>query len=428
MRPPRGILATRRSLCCWFRLKRSRPWQVIAASATIGAAGSFASHSILPALAAIRSAFHTDVGVTQLVVSLSLLAYGAGQLVVAPLSDRIGRRPITLTGLSLYVLMSALGAFAPGIQWLILARVVQAFGGGAAFAVARATIVDYFGPRRAATGIAWSASAILIVPMFAPTLGGYLAEFHGWQWIFGCCALVGTAVLCFIWARIPETHPPVRGAHPRPRSRQGYRQLIRSGDYMAYVLFGAFMTAASYTVVTGAPYVVIEVMHLAPSTYGNLFLIPAIGSFSGYFLAARIARRFGAMRLLQTGLVLGMLSAATMVLLAMLHVWHPLAVFLPATGLGFANALGSPSSTSSALATHPHIAGTASGVLGFTNLAIAALTTQLNAHLANHTPVPFAWMVLAQVVIAGGMLFWIRRRHLQPAPSQEYDGSETVTL
>jgi DHA1 family bicyclomycin/chloramphenicol resistance-like MFS transporter len=102
--------------------------------------------------------------------------------------------------------------------------------------------------------------------------------------------------------------------------------------------------------------------------------------------------------------------------------------FLPAMALGFSNALSTPSSTSSAIGIHPEIAGAASGVLGFANLAVSAATTQLAAALANHTPVPFTWMVWIQVLAAGAVFLYIRRRKARPEPSPEYDGSETVTL
>ena len=409
-------------------LKQSRPWQVIAGSAAIGALGSFATHSILPALSAVRASLGSDIGVTQLIVSLSLLSLGAGQLIVAPLSDRVGRRPIILTGLSLYVLASIAAAFARRIEWLIAARAIQAFGCGASISVARATIVDYFGPSLSSTGIAHMATVILFVPMIAPTLGGYLAEFFGWRWIFGTCALLGLAALVFAWRRMSETHPPLGTHRTRYGAAHSYRILLSSPDYLAYVCFGSFMTSALYTVITCAPYIVIELMHLAPSTYGKMYLMPALGSFTGFFLAARVARRAGALRMLNAGAVLGMLAAVVMTALLLLRIWQPLVIFLPAMALGFANALATPSSTSSAINTHPEIAGAASGVLGFLSLALSALTTQITAHLTSHTPIPFAWMVLAQVSAALAALWWLRRRRLQPIPSPEYDGSETITL
>ena len=413
-------------------MNRSRPWAVIAGGAAIGALSSFATHAILPALSSIRSELHSAVGTTQLIVSVALLSIGVGQFVVGPLSDRYGRRPIILTGLALYIVASLAAGFAPGISWLIAARALQAFGCGGAIAVSRAIIMDYFGPARAAVGIAYTSTAVLLVPMFAPTLGGYLAEFLGWRWIFAICALLGVLVFVFTWIRISETHAPNAVRPPSQgvlrRYVASYRILLCSPRYVAFVAFGSTLMASMYTVITGAPYVVIDVMHVAPSTYGTLFLIPALGSFSGFFLAAKLSRRLGALRILGIGVSLALLTTVTMTALLLLHYWHPIAIFLPALVLGFANALSTPSSVSSAIGTHPEIAGAASGLIGFMQLALSAAGTQLVANLANRTPLPLAFTVLALVVASLVAYLAIRRQDLDPQPSPEYDGSETVAM
>jgi MFS transporter, DHA1 family, multidrug resistance protein len=412
------------------RLDRTYARQLIVGAAAIGALGTFATHSILPALNAIRHDLHSALGTTNLIVSLSLLALAVGNLVVAPLSDRFGRRPVILTGLAMYVIGSVAGIWVGKIGWLIAARIVQAFGSGGAMSVARASIMDYFGPERAAQGIGYAATAILIVPMFAPTLGGYLAEFLGWRWIFAACALLGVAALTFTWVRLGETRS--RQHRPAPLrsigSLQCYGILLRSPQYLAYVAFGSFMVSAVYVVITGAPYVVIEVMHLAPSTYGKLFLLPALGSFSGFLLAARITRRRGTVFMLKIGLGCGITAALVMAALALAGFWQPLAIFLPAMLLGFSNAVSTPSSMAGAIGTHPEIAGAASGLMGFIQLCMGALCTQLVAVLADRTPIPLVLLVLALALLAL-VSFLVMRRQVQYQPeSPEYDGSSTVAL
>jgi DHA1 family bicyclomycin/chloramphenicol resistance-like MFS transporter len=197
---------------------------------------------------------------------------------------------------------------------------------------------------------------------------------------------------------------------------------------MAFVAFGSLLMAAMYTVITGAPYVVIDVMQLAPSTYGKMFLIPALGSFSGFFLAAKVSRRLGAMRMIGIGVGLGLATTLSMAALMLMHFWHPVAIFIPAMVLGFSNALSTPSSVSGAIGTHPEIAGAASGLMGFAQLLMSAAGTQLVANLADHTPIPFTLTVLGLVLAALASYLVIRRQARQPTPSPDYDGSETVTL
>lgn len=194
--------------------------RLIVASAAIGALGPFGMHLLLPALPAIAAGFSVRTSTTQLLVSLSLVAIAFGNLTVAPLSDRFGRRPVIVAGLVLFLTGSLAGLAAPSMTLLIAARIVQAFGAGAAMAVARATITDFFGVERAASAMAATATAVLVVPMFAPTLGGIAVEWIGWRAGFGLAVAVGAAVLYFTLARTAETHAASRpaGRH-RARSR-----------------------------------------------------------------------------------------------------------------------------------------------------------------------------------------------------------------
>jgi DHA1 family bicyclomycin/chloramphenicol resistance-like MFS transporter len=141
-----------------------------------------------------------------------------------------------------------------------------------------------------------------------------------------------------------------------------------------------------------------------------------------------VSRRLGTQRMLGIGITLGLMTTATMTTLLLLHYWHPIAIFVPAMLLGFANALCTPSSVSGAIGAHPEIAGAASGLVGFVQLAISAAATQLVANLADHTPIPFALTVFGLVLASLAAYIVIRRQALTPEPSQEYDGSETVTL
>ena len=127
--------------------------RLIVGSAIIGSIGTFSLHVLLPALPAIAAAMRVPAHAAQLLISLSILAIALGNLMVAPLSDRYGRRRIVLFSLGLFVIGSAAGIVAPTLDLLVLSRVLQAFGGGAAMSVMRATILDHFGPARAASAL-----------------------------------------------------------------------------------------------------------------------------------------------------------------------------------------------------------------------------------------------------------------------------------
>ncbi len=396
--------------------KRDSGRRLIIGSAIIGSIGTFGLHVLLPALPAIATAMGTNPAAAQLLISLSLVAIAFGNLVIAPLSDRYGRRPVVLAGLGLFVAGSLAGIVAPSLKLLVIARIVQAFGGGAAMAVMRATIMDFFGPARAASAIAATATAILLAPMFAPTLGGLVIEWYDWRAVFALSGLLGGVVMLFAARKLVETKPADPAAGASPRTLSSYRQLFGSRIYLSYVAFGSSLMSMIYTFVTGTPYVVVDVLGISPARLGLLLFFPAVASFAGFLVAARVVNRVGGRRLMQTGALLAFTGASSMAVLSLAGVWHPLALFIPGMLIGFANALATPSSTTAAITRHPAIAGAASGLMGFVHLVVAAGATQLVAFFANHSPVPLAATLMGLCLVSLLALRSIARMPVQSGP------------
>ena len=369
-------------------------------SAIIGSIGTFSLHVLLPALPAIASAMQVGPHAAQLLISLSILAIALGNLTVAPLSDRYGRRTIVLFGLALFVLGSAAGIVADSLGMLVAARVVQAFGGGAAMSVMRATILDHFGPAHAAGALAATATAILVAPMLAPTIGGFVLELLDWRAVFALSGLLGFAVFLFASRNLRDARRADRAAGPSLRYWSSFRRLLASREYLAFLVFGSCMVSMIYTFVTGAPYVAIDVFGVSPARFGLLLFFPAVASFSGFLLAARVTGRLGGQRMMRAGAIVAFAGAVSMAALALLHVWHPLAIFIPGMAIGFANAIAAPSSTIGAISRDPAIAGAASGLLGFLQLVTAAVSTQVVAAFTAHSPVPLATVLLVLCLIA----------------------------
>ena len=369
-------------------------------SAIIGSIGTFSLHVLLPALPAIASAMQVGPDAAQLLISLSILAIALGNLMVAPLSDRYGRRAIVLLALSLFVLGSAAGIVADSLGMLVAARVVQAFGGGAAMSVMRATILDHFGPAHAAGALAATATAILVAPMLAPTIGGFALELLDWRAVFALSGLLGFAVFLFASRNLRDARRADRAAGPSLRYWSSFRRLLTSREYLAFLVFGSCMVSMIYTFVTGAPYVAIDVFGVSPSRFGLLLFFPAVASFCGFLLAARVTGRLGGQLMMRAGAMIAFAGALSMAALALLHVWHPLAIFVPGMAIGFANAIAAPSSTIGAISRDPAIAGAASGLLGFLQLVTAAVSTQVVAAFTGHSPVPLAAVLLVLCLFA----------------------------
>lgn len=374
--------------------------RLIAGSAIIGSIGTFGLHVLLPALPAIADAMRVPAAAAQLLISLSIVAVACGNLAIAPLSDRFGRRPVVLASLGLFIAGSLAGIVAPSLELLVLARIVQAFGGGAAMSVMRATILDHFGPARAASALAATATAILVAPMLAPTLGGLAIEWLDWRSVFALSGLLGCVVLLFAARNLGETRPADHAAGPSLRFWSNYRRLLGSREYLAFLVFGSCMVSMIYTFVTGAPYVAIDVLGVSPARFGLLLFLPALASFAGFIVAARFTGRIGGPRMMRAGAMIALAGTVAMAAFAVAGVWHPLAVFVPGMLIGFANAIAAPSSTIGAISRDPAIAGAASGLLGFLQLVTAAAATQVVAAITPHSPVPLSLVLLVLCLAA----------------------------
>jgi MFS transporter, DHA1 family, multidrug resistance protein len=387
---------------------------MILGTAAIGSLGVFSLHALLPALPAIRESLASNDSTVQLLISLGMVAIALGNLVVAPLSDKFGRRPVTLGALSLYLAGSTVAIFAGRIEVLVVARIAQAFGGGAAMSVARATVTDYFGAGGgAATAMAYSAMTVLLVPMVAPTIGGIAVELASWRAVFVMSVILGMVVVAVTLRGIRETHAPVSDRRARPGSLRSYGQLLTTPDYLARAACCAALMGTVYTFIAGAPYVAIQLMGVRPSTYGLLFMLPACASFLGFLVAARVSRRIGTLGMVRLGVAGSFLGVASIAVLMALGAWQPLALFLPGMLLTFSNAVAVPSAMASAIAVRPDIAGAASGLTGFLQLGLAAVATQAVATLADQTPFPLvATMVVANAcaIIAFVLVTALERR------------------
>jgi DHA1 family bicyclomycin/chloramphenicol resistance-like MFS transporter len=390
--------------------------RLIAGSAIIGSIGTFSLHVLLPALPAIATAMRVGPHAAQLLISLSILAIALGNLMVAPLSDRYGRRPTVLFALGLFVLGSAAGIVAPSLDLLVAARVLQAFGGGAAMSVMRATILDHFGPAKAAGALAATATAILVAPMLAPTIGGFVLEWLDWRAVFALSGLLGFAVFLFASRNLRDARRADRAAGPSLRYWSSYGRLLRSREYRAFLVFGSCMVSMIYTFVTGAPYVAIDVLGVSPSSFGLLLFFPALASFAGFLLAARLTGRLGGQRMMRAGVMIAFAGTLAMAVLAIAGAWHPLAIFVPGMAIGFANAIAAPSATIGAISRDREIAGAASGLLGFLQLVTAAASTQVVAAFTGHSPVPLAVVLLGLCLVALLALRPISRIRLQAEP------------
>jgi DHA1 family bicyclomycin/chloramphenicol resistance-like MFS transporter len=359
----------------------------------------FALNVLAPATPALAVALSTDYATIQLTLSVYLLAVAVTQLVVGPLSDRYGRRPCVLIGLGLYVAGSLLGAFAPSVPVLLLARVIQAAGGGAVFALARAIVRDTSERDAAASRIGYLTMAMVVSPMIAPVVGGFIDAHFGWRVIFLVMIGLGLIVLVIASLRLPETRRQGAVAMRLGDVLRGGPALLTDRRFLGYALAMTFTSAAFFAFLAGAPYLVIEVMGRTPDVYGTFFVLNALGYMIGNFASGRFAQRLGADRMVGIGTSLSFISILLSGLVVATLPWTPLGLFGPLMINAVGNGLTLPGATAAALSVRPDLAGTAAGISGALQLGTGAVVSFLVGYSVSVWPPSLIVVMLVTVTL-----------------------------
>jgi DHA1 family bicyclomycin/chloramphenicol resistance-like MFS transporter len=395
------------------------PWRLLALLMAMTAIGPATLNILVPALPGLITRLATDTGTVQLTLSLYLLSLASAQLLLGPLSDRFGRRPVVLAGLALAVLASLAAIVTSSIGALIVARVVQAVGASTGIVIGRAIIRDLYERERAAAMIGLVTTAMVIAPMIAPLVGGILDTAFGWEAIFLFIALFSGAVLVWAVFVLPETRP-ANAARAPAMLLQDWGALLTSAKFHGYVLCGALGSAPFFTFLGGGPHVVVTLMGRSSAEFGLWFAMTSLGYMSGNFTASRLSQRFGIDAMILAGAAFELAGAGlTAALVAGLPGGGPAIIILPQFLISYGNGVLLPNAIAGAVSIRPQAAGAASGVTGFTQMAIGAACTQLvSILLAGATSaMPMAWMMLA-VVLATGVAYGALVRQ-RPSPTHE---------
>jgi DHA1 family bicyclomycin/chloramphenicol resistance-like MFS transporter len=358
--------------------------------ATLVALGPLSTDLYLPSLPELAAAFDSDAARVQLTLSVFLAGFGIAQLVYGPVSDRFGRRPVLLGGLAIYLLSSVACMLAPGIDTLIAARFFQALGACAGPVLGRAIVRDLYGPVEAARVLAYLGGAMALAPMLGPVLGGFLTVWFGWRANFALLAtfsalqLIATALLL----RESNALPDATATRPR-RILANYRRLAVAPSYLGYLLCFAASYAALFAFISGSSFVLIGLFGFSPQGFGASFGFAVSGYLAGTLMAARLASRMPSRRLVLIGTVLGAAAGSAMLLLA--AAW-PTAwgVLLPMFCCMLGTGLVIPNAIAAALAPYPGMAGAASALMGFVQMALAAGVGAAVGHAFDGSPVPMA--------------------------------------
>lgn len=337
----------------------------------------------LPALPALTEGFGAPMSQAQLTLSALLLAFGSSQLIWGPLSDRFGRRPILLWGLSAYTLASIGSTLAPSMALLIVWRIVQGAAMGAVVMCARAIVRDLYQPLEGARVMSKGLSGLGVLACVSAPLGGLLSELYGWRIALAALAVFGAATLALIGLRFEESLTQKNPNALQPATL--LRTWLRIAQNPTFLAFSA-LTAASYgglfTFLATSSFVFIKVLGLSKTGYGLVMFSMCFCYLTGTFICRRLLPRFGVRRSVAIAACLSLTGGTTMGVLALSGVQNVWAIMLPFYLFMLGHGVHQPCGQSGAVGPFPQAAGAASALNGFFMMLVAfAMGGWLGTHM-----------------------------------------------
>ncbi|MEG0007833.1 multidrug effflux MFS transporter [Aeromonas lusitana] len=367
----------------------------------------------LPAIPQMAERLGAEVTLMQGTITWFLFSMGLGQLLVGPLADRYGRKPIALGGVLLYGLSALAAGFAASLGELMLARVLQGFGACATSVAAFSVVRDSYGPKKSGQMISYLNGAICFIPALAPLLGGWLTAKAGWSANFWFMAGYALIVGSWLLWRMPETRPEETSSAGPLISWSRYSPVLRSPSFLFNASLCMLSMAVILAYVTAAPVQLMVKLGLDMSGFSYWFTANAALNILACFMAPRFIAKVGPRRTLRIGLLVISLSAIALTLVQ--HIEHPLAMMGPVffSSIGFAMVLGAAAGM--ALAPFGHCAGTAAALLGLFQMSGSGALVGLTGALM---PDPLSQLALHMWLLLPPLLLLLtrhgRRLCLQP--------------
>ena len=367
----------------------------------ISAIGPFAIDMYLPALPTIGA----DLGASPLAVQMSLvvvfLSFAIGPLIVGPLADMYGRKPVMYGGLVVFAIASVGAALAPNVEWLIVFRLLQGLGSSTGMVVPRAVVRDLHTGPEATKLMSLLMLVFSVSPILAPLTGSVIIDAFGWRAVFWAVTIASVFAFVLMIFGLEETRPAEhRGGSSFATAWAGYKLLSVDRNFVGLSLIGGFGIASFFVYLANSSFVIIDHYGMSPSTYSLFFSVNAVSFFAVSQISGWLTEKYGLKRVVRIA-VFGFSAVMVAMWAIMASGFESLAFMSVALFFGY-GLLGLVIPTTSVLAMEEHgeHAGTASALMGTLHMVTGVAAMTVSGLFANGLPMPMVTGIAACAAIA----------------------------
>ena len=357
----------------------------------------------IPTIESFAQLYQAPYSTVQFIISAYLLGLAISMPLVGFLSDKIGRRPVLISGLILFVIASIFCSTTDSLNSLIFWRVIQGMGASVCSVMARAMIRDVSNASETARSLSRVTAIMGISPMIAPVIGGIGYQIFGNpNGIFIITAAIGILVLTAILLLLPETRNAalVESASKEPWSDK-YRYLLGSKVFVGSSLIYAFTTGAFFAILAVASTVFYNDLGIDSAGFGFIWSCLTILYTVSAFMAGTSSSKYGLMKVLLVGVLLNIIAGLLFYSLVKVFDVTLISVIVPLVFMFFAHGYIVPMSLAQAVSARPEIAGSSSGLSSALGLVIGGMFSVLSGLVFDGRLLPIALIVSASTILCG---------------------------
>ena len=363
----------------------------------------------IPTLESFAQLYQAPYSTVQFIISAYLLGLASSMPLVGFLSDKIGRRPVLISGLILFVIASIFCSTTDSLNSLIFWRVIQGIGASVGSVMARAMIRDVSNASETARSLSRVTAIMGISPMIAPVIGGIGYQIFGNpNGIFIITAAIGILVLTAILLLLPETRNAalVESTSKEPWSDK-YRYLLGSKVFVGSSLIYAFTTGAFFAILAVASTVFYNDLGIDSAGFGFIWSGLTILYTVSAFMAGTLSSKYGLMKVLLFGVLLNVIAGLLFYSLVKVFDVTLISVIVPLVIMFFAHGYIVPMSLAQAVSARPEIAGSSSGLSSALGLVIGGMFSVLSGLVFDGRLLPIALIVSASTILCGLSYFMV---------------------